>query len=389
MKGGGDERPLVCHIIYSFEMGGLENGLVNLLNSEAFKKFNHRVLCIESRSEFTNRVSRDDIRILALNRSKIGVQQLRWRLFQIFKKIKPQIIHTRNISALDAVLPAFAACKGKRIHSEHGWNSSDIDGPPKKHTFLRRMHRPLINQFVALSCEIHNYLSYQVGVAESRLTTIPNGVDTQKFRPLSIHAFDRPTNDWPFCKSDFVIGTVGRADLVKNQMFLLHVFSSLRKKHPELPLKLVVVGDGPLLSDLKALADQLEIRQHCWIPGSRNDIPTILRHLNVFVLPSLLEGMSNSILEAMASALPVLASNVGGNPELVKPFDRVGLFSNDDGTDLEDQLWRLASDLNLTSRMGEANRTRVIQNFSLDAMSQKYSRLYDTFLVPDQTVFKP
>jgi len=180
------------------------------------------------------------------------------------------------------------------------------------------------------------------------------------------------------------IGTVGRLDPVKNQAALLHLCRRLLDRDPALGrrLRLVIVGDGPLRANLEAETAALGLAGQVSFTGARSDTPELLRTLDVFVLPSLNEGISNTILEAMSTGLPVVAARVGGNPELVAEGVTGGLYDPADPAGLEGALLPYLTDPDLRRAHGAAGRRRVVQNFSLDAMVQRYLDLYDELLTP-------
>ena len=179
-----------------------------------------------------------------------------------------------------------------------------------------------------------------------------------------------------------VIGTVGRLDPVKNQVSLLQALAALRREQPALAgsLRLVIAGDGPLHGSLEQSAADLGVADAVWFAGARSDTPDILRALDVFVLPSLNEGISNTILEAMASGLPVIAGRTGGNPELVQDGATGALYDVGAPGELERVILAYLTNPALRTAHGEAGRARVVQNFSLTAMVQRYLDLYDELL---------
>jgi glycosyltransferase involved in cell wall biosynthesis len=173
---------------------------------------------------------------------------------------------------------------------------------------------------------------------------------------------------------------VGRLDPVKGQDRLLKAFALLATQ-VAVPVRLVIAGDGPLRPSLLQLVEQLGLQEAVWLPGARDDVPTLLRNCDVFILPSLNEGISNTIMEAMASARPVIAGRVGGNDELV--IDGVtGLLyeAGEAAADIEHlaaSMRRYAADPGLARRHGMAGHERVLRDFSLEAMVQRYLDLYD------------
>jgi glycosyltransferase involved in cell wall biosynthesis len=178
--------------------------------------------------------------------------------------------------------------------------------------------------------------------------------------------------------SSLTIGTVGRLDRVKNQSALLAAFHRILERHPKLRgrLRLIIAGDGPMRRELAEMIERYGIGSDVWLPGARSDVPAIMRAMDVFVLPSLNEGISNTILEAMSTSRPVIAGRVGGNPELIE-HERTGLlYDSADSSALETALLSYIEQPALRQAHGVAARERVLARFSLDAMVDRYADFY-------------
>jgi glycosyltransferase involved in cell wall biosynthesis len=169
---------------------------------------------------------------------------------------------------------------------------------------------------------------------------------------------------------------------VKAQPILARAFVQALQMQPALRerLRLVMIGDGPLRAEAQALLDSAGVGHLTWLPGERADVPEVMRGLDCFALPSLAEGVSNTILEAMSSSLPVLATNVGGNPELVVAGQTGRLVAAGDVEALAVGLVGMAADPAGAAAMGRAGRERVERQFSLPAMVAAYQALYDRLL---------
>ena len=139
-----DPRPLILHVIHHLYMGGMENGLVNLLNRMPDSRFRHAIACVEDYSDFRRRLRRMDVDVIALHRSRVGVWEIRRAIFNHCRRLRPAVVHTRNLSGLDALLPARLAGVPRCIHGEHGWDVNDLHGDHWKPVLLRRLHSPLI-----------------------------------------------------------------------------------------------------------------------------------------------------------------------------------------------------------------------------------------------------
>jgi sugar transferase (PEP-CTERM/EpsH1 system associated) len=372
------ERPLVLHVIHRLATGGLENGLVNLVNAMPPTAFRHAIACVEDATAFRDRIRAPGVDVVAFDRSRIGVWRLRRELFRLCRRLKPTIVHTRNLSGLDALLPARAAGVRRIVHGEHGWDVGDVDGTARRPALLRRLHAPLVDRFITVSKDLERYLVKRIGIAPARITQIYNGVDTTVFTPL-----DPPTRAAlppGFApEGTLVVGTVGRVQPVKDHATLLRAFAALATSAPAIAAKtrLVIVGDGPSLAELRALAATLSVDAATWLAGNQTDVSALMRAFDVFALPSRNEGISNTILEAMATGVPVVASAVGGNVELVDDDATGMLFPAGDAAALARALERYLADAALRAAHGRGARAIATERFSLPAMVAGYQGVYE------------
>jgi sugar transferase (PEP-CTERM/EpsH1 system associated) len=375
-------RPLVLHILYRFDTGGLENGVVNLINHLPPTAFRHVVVALtEIAPQFAARIRRDDVEMIALHKPAGHGFKLYPQLHRLFRQRRPAIVHTRNLAALECQVPAALAGVPVRIHGEHGRDVDDLDGTSVRYQWARRVYTPFVHQYVALSRDLAGYLERQVGVPPARISQVYNGVDLDRFQGQRGDRQAIP--GCPFTDPAlFVVGTVGRMQIVKAQTLLARAFVRALELQPSLRdrLRLVMVGEGPLRAESQALLDAAGVGPLAWLPGERDDVPDVMRGLDCFVLPSLAEGISNTILEAMACGLPVLATAVGGNVELVDDGVTGALVSGADVDALAAGLVSMASDAARAAAMGLAGRVRVERHFSLRSMVGAYQGLYDKLL---------
>lgn len=375
-----DTRPLVLHVIHELAMGGLENGLVNLIEGLPPAEFRHAIACVEGATEFRHRLRRDDVEVIPLHRSRVGLWHMRRDVFALCRRLRPALVHTRNMSGLDAMLPARLAGVPRIVHGEHGWDVNDLRGEQWKPVLLRRLHRPLVSRYITVSRHLQRYLVERIGVAEARITHICNGVDTARFAPSAQKPSLLPGS--LAAGARFVIGTVGRAQAVKDQATLLRAVARIVAAEPGLrgSLRVAVVGGGPLLEDLRALAHDLGIADIAWLPGNRDDIADALRLFDVFVLPSLAEGISNTLLEAMASGLPVAATTVGGNTEIVEDGSWGRLFAPGSVDALASILLDYVRHATIRAAHGEAARRAAVTRYGLPVMVARYRETYHALL---------
>jgi sugar transferase (PEP-CTERM/EpsH1 system associated) len=377
------ESPLIAHVIYRLDVGGLENGLVNLINHMPASRYRHAIISLTGLSDFRQRISRPDIECIALNKRPGNDIGMLWRLWRVFRQLRPAIVHSRNLAALEAQLPAWLAGVPGRIHGEHGRDVHDLDGTRRRYRWIRRFYRPLVQRYVPLSRELADYLREQVGVADAKIRPICNGVDVKRFRPRG-GATRNAVLPPGFANQDsLLIGTVGRLEAVKDQLTLVQAFSEMcRHKASDTRLRLVLVGDGSLRGDIEALLTREGLEDRAWLAGSRGDIPALLAALDVFVLPSLAEGISNTLLEAMACGLPAVATRVGGNTELVSEGETGFLVPRADPPAMAAALQRYLESAELRAAHGAAGRGRAEKEFSITGMVRRYLEVYDELCRP-------
>ncbi|MDQ3189316.1 MAG: TIGR03088 family PEP-CTERM/XrtA system glycosyltransferase [Pseudomonadota bacterium] len=373
-----NQRPLIAHVVYRFDIGGLENGVVNLINRLSESNWRHAVVALtEVAPGFAQRVWQRDVQYLSLHKPPGHLWRHYPRLTQLFRNLRPAVVHTRNLAALEAVVPAWAAGVPVRIHGEHGRDSSDPNGARRRYQWVRRAYSPFVSRYVTVSKDLELYLRDRVGIAPERIAQIYNGVDADRFRD---GAEARAGIDGcPFRSPEhWLVGTVGRMDHVKDQTTLARAFVRALEMKPGMRdrMRLVMVGEGVLRAEAERILQRAGARELAWFAGERNDVPQVMRGLDCFVLPSLGEGISNTIQEAMASALPVIATRVGGNAELVEDGVTGRLVPAADPAALAQAIVDYIDDPVRARQHGRAARLRIERTFSLERMVDSYHQLY-------------
>lgn len=320
----------IVHLLYRFAAGGLENVIVQLVNGLPRENFRHTVVALtEVDPAFAARIERDDVEFVSLHKAPGQPFALYPKMYRLLRRLRPDVLHTCNIAALEFMPVAWLARVPLRIHAEHGWDVADPDGSNAKYLFLRRIYKYFVHEIVAVSSQLLDYLTCRVGVAQDHLHLIRNGVNTFQFRPFC--AGDEYPDGMPFDpERHFIVGSVGRFEPIKNPQLLVRSFIELRSKPGHDTMRLVMVGDGPLRNELIGELLQAGLEGNFWLPGSRADIPRILRTFGCFVLPSLAEGTSCTLLEAMATGCQIVATAVGGNVDLLDSGRYGTLTKSDD-----------------------------------------------------------
>lgn len=371
-------QPLVMHLVYRLDFGGLETLLVECVNRMPAEKYRHIIVCLTDFSEFSKKISRHDVEILSLHKQPGWGLKSHVDFWWLCKKWKPQILHTYNLPTIEYTFTGFFAGVPIRIHAEHGRDINDPEGKIWKYKVLRKLLKPLIDYFVPVSIELKNWLSTAIGVPQRKIRLINNGVDLQRFHLKTappVHL--EKTENLP--AQLFVIGTVGRIQEVKNHVALIDAFVLLRKNFPEMKesLRLMIIGDGPLLNALKEKVAREDLREFVSLPGARDDIPEILNTMSLFAMSSLAEGTPVVMLEAMASSLPVVATDVGGIPDLLQHGVTGQLVERANVPALAQAMGCYLRTPELLQQHGTAARRWVESHYSLEAMLGEYLSLYD------------
>lgn len=374
------EQPrLVVHLVQQLDVGGMENGLINLIRHMPADRYRHAIVCLKDYTAYHAHIKSRGVEIVSLNKREGKDWGHYLRMFRILREMKPDLIHTRNLHGIEGQLVAALAGVKLRVHGEHGRDMSDLHGKRLKYRLLRRLLRPLIGHFIAVSHDLEEWLIDSVGAEPGRVSHISNGVDSVQFHPrLGPPAAVGPAG---FMHDNaFVIGSVGRMDEVKDYPTLVEAFLRLiASPHPaHQRMRLLIVGDGPQRAECLDMLQRAGAAHRAWLPGERSDIAQLLRAMDLFVLPSLAEGSSNTILEAMATGLPVVATAVGGNPVLVHP-GFTGILVPPRTPDL---LAAAIADYcripEMGTRHGMRARSQVIARHSLPEMARCYTEVYDS-----------
>jgi sugar transferase (PEP-CTERM/EpsH1 system associated) len=385
MMGDDKIRPVkVLHVVHSLDVGGLENGVVNLINRLDSDRFCQIVCCLTRAGKLVSRIERQGTEVLEVGHSAKSFRFPLVKLAQVFGRISPDIVHTRGWAAVDAVFAARLARVPAVIHGEHGRDWNDTAGVTFRRNQVRRLVGLMVDRYVVVCNFFRNWLRDTCKIREEKILHIPNGVDTRKFAPLApkvSHYSAAATSQMMALRKRLslpthgtVLGTIGRLDPVKDFDTLLGGFARARSRFPE--TRLVIVGDGPMRQKLIRVATDLGVGPYVSWLGEREDIPVLLRCFDLYIQSSIFEGMSNTILEAMASGLPVVATRVGGTPELVDERVNGRLVPAQDPVALGDALVTYIADPMLRASHRETARQRTLERFDLSRMVTAYRNLY-------------
>ncbi len=364
----------VLHVINRLDMGGTEYGILKVIAGLGNENFEHALCAIRGFDAGLAQERKLENKIFVAAQKDAGFEFLLFRLRKIMRAYQPHIVHSRNWGAIEAIAAARLAGVPVAIHSEHGYEVDMLEGLPRRRRVLRRALYGMADAVFTVTGDLRSYHAQQAWVAADRIRVLHNGVDTQRFAPRP-EKRRKIRQQLGLPEEGFVVGTVGRMVPIKDHATLLTAARALTGRGMDVHVALA--GSGPELArHQQFVASSPQLAGRVSFLGAAQNIPDVLNALDVFVLPSLREGMSNTILEAMASGLTVMVTRVGGNPELVED-DRSGwLFAPGDAADLAARLERLAGDADLRQRMGAAARERAVEHFRLERMVDDYRNLY-------------
>ncbi len=355
------ERNLVIEVIYAPLVGGSETLAFALCKQWKAQGVAVRICCLYEKQGAL--IALFEEAGIAYDLLDIGGKSWlqRWlRVARYFWKLKPRVIHAHHLGTLVNVLvPAYITGCTYVVYTEH--SSLEIC----KTEWMRRvipLASRLVKKVTCVSNTLVEFFAKELGVPSNKLVAIYNGVDTTKFKPGTVS--DR-------ARSKIRIGAVGRLVEEKDYPTLLRALALLKALGVRFEAE--IIGDGPLACDLHSLAKELQITDVLLFRGHRQDIPELLRELDIYVLCSQSEGMPIAVLEAMATGLPVVATNVDAVPEVVKHNVNGILVEKGDPCALADAVQGLICDPVLRQRLGSLGLQDVGAAFSINNTTRIYA----------------
>jgi len=372
----------ILHCVDSLGRGGLENTLVNLIEHLGPPRFEHIVCAVRRLGPHAERLQVGGVSVVCLDKDATGSRFQMRSLARVIRQFRPAIVHSRNWAAVEAVVAGRWAGGCAVVHSEHGILTDSIAGESWRKTCFRRLAYELADRVVSVSDQLRTLQAGRTRFPASKITVIHNGVDTSRFFPNAMIR-NRMRQELALADDEFCIGCVGNLFPIKDHMTLLAAIKELAASCQS--WRLLLVGEGPERSRLEAFISGERWRHRVQFIGSSPHVAELLQAMDVYVLPSLSEGISNSLLEAMATGLPVVVTATGGNPEVVVDGDSGLLFPVGGVGQLAETLKRLHAESERRGKFAQNALRRIHESFSLDAMVGKYADLY-VDLVPQMTV---
>jgi sugar transferase (PEP-CTERM/EpsH1 system associated) len=364
----------ILHVLNRLATGGTENIAFRLIGCMDGEIFEHRLIALRGMDPAWDRASLPGGGLLMEGREGNGFEFHVFRLARVMRAYRPHIVHSRNWGAIEAIPAARLARVPIAIHSEHGYELDMLGGLPNRRRAVRRVAFSMADAVFTVTRELREFHASQAWVVPEKIRVIYNGVDTQRFFPCpEARVSLRKKHSVP--ENRFIVGTVGRIVPIKDHPTLLRALEKLLRSG--IDAHALIVGSGPELERNRQLVNASKyIQGRVTFIGSSDEVPELFNTMDVFALPSISEGMSNTLLEAMASGLPVIATGVGGNTEVIEEGRSGSLFPPGNADVLAERLALLASSESLRKAHGVAARLRAVERFSLDRMLRDYSDLY-------------
>lgn len=357
----------VLHVVHHLQPGGMEYGLIKLVNGLAGGPIESIVCSTSAADAQMARQLAPGVRLVELRRRSGNDPRLVWQLYRLFRCERPDISHTHAWGTLlEGLIAARLARVPVVMHGEHG----TLQLKPYQ-VRAQRWAWSRVDRLLSVSSRLAERMSATIGVPLARITVLRNGVDLTRFGRISRK---EARLELGITDDVVVIGHVGRLVPVKDQVALVHAAAVLRDRGVK--VRVLIVGDGPLRAALEQQIADLDLRAYVQLLGHRGDVERFFAGLDVYVLCSRSEGMPNTILEAMASGVPVVSTKVGGADELVVDGETGLLVPAAQVIALADALQRLVLDGRLRLAMGAAGRERAEAKFSVAAMLAAYEETY-------------
>ncbi len=371
---GPVDRPIrVMHVVDLLALAGMEYGVMKVANRLDPARVAVSICCLRFQADAAKAVLDPRIPVFALEERVERNLGLVLKLAGLFRRERIDIVHSHNWATyFYSTLAARLAGVPVHIHGEHG---HDSQAPARRRLLIKRALAPAVTRFVAVSGDLGRELVQDWHLRPERVRLIANGVDLDRFHAEK--ASDALRDSLGIPPGEKVVVSVGGLRRIKDYPTLLGAFSLLRARLGE--GRLVIVGHSyyrEIREELDQLAETLGIRDQVIFTGVRQDVPALLRLCDVYVNSSLFEGMSNTILEAMAMGIPVVATRVGGNPELVTDGVTGYLVPPGDPGALARRVEALLRDPALRAAMGEAARGQVERRHRMESMVRANEELY-------------
>ncbi|MEK7703135.1 MAG: glycosyltransferase [Nitrospirota bacterium] len=360
----------IMHLTFSLDVGGLENVVLNLSKKIDKNRYCQRVCSLTSRTAMAAEFEQCGIPVHRLNKRDGLDPFLPSRLSRLLQEHQVHILHTHNPGPFFyGFLGAKLSETTKLVHTEHS-------SLPRNYRLMSKIISFFSRGFEKIISDSHSVTEHMIvvqGLPAEKIATIYNGIDTDLY--ATALRDEALLSEFGIPMGSKIIGAVGRLESEKNHATLLSAFQKVSRIIPN--AYLVIVGDGTLRDQLTAQARSLHIDTHVVFLGSRRDVYRLLPLFDLFVLPSKSEGLPLAILEAMAAKIPIVATRVGGIPEIIRDQETGWLVPPEDSAAMGEGIVALLLDRKRANSFSEAAFKVVVSRFSIQAMVSQYEVIYE------------
>ncbi len=366
----------VMHVIETLEIGGAESVLADLVNL-CEPRFQPYICCLEQSGPIERRL-RKDAQVFVMHRQGGNDYTLPFRLARLFSEQRIDVVVSHGWGTyLESVLARKLSGAQVMVHVAHGNFPPHAPGPTSRlKRLIRRCAETLfsvgVHQFVAVSEGVKSAITSQTAIPAGKIRVVLNGVPIIAPKPEQ-GAMLRKTIG--LREDDVVVGTVGRLAAIKNYACLLRAMAVAKRENAQ--IKLVLLGDGDEREALETLSEQLGLKEDVHFLGNRDDVTGWLNVFDMFVLSSLYEGVSRAILESMAASLPVIATDVGGNREVIVDGVTGLITPPSEPNNLAKAILQLAGDKASSNEMGRKGLARVKEHFSIEQTLKMHEKIWE------------
>lgn len=362
------EKKKVLLITHDLDLGGLQRVVVTICRTLDRSRFDVSVLCMRKAGLYVSEIEKLGIPVILIPvRSKGTDYFASMKVAAVFRKLKPDVIHTHNTQPfIEGTIAAVMTGVKRVIHTDH----ARIFPDKRRYMLMEWLLSHFVEKVVGVSEHTTKSLNKYEHISEKKLTTIVNGIE---YESISVNIeLKKKTLSLP--SNCLVIGAAVRLSEQKGLHYVIEVLPDLIKNYPH--IEMVIAGDGPLRMQLQVRAKELKIDKKVHFIGPRLDVLELLQVFDIYVLPSLWEGLPMIILEAMASGCPVIATDVGGVREAIVDNETGILVEPGNKKALYEAIEKLVTDKDLRKKLGVNSRQRFNEKFTADIMVKKYEALY-------------
>jgi glycosyltransferase involved in cell wall biosynthesis len=357
-------------ITHDLAIGGLQQVVVNLCRNIDRDKFDISVLCLRHKGEFSSEIERMGIKVIEISRDANSKNYFNFlKVSQILRAEKIDIVHTHNIEPfIDGTIGSLLSGVKNIVHTDHARQFPD----KKRYMFQEWLMSHFAYKIVGVSEHTAENLIKYEKISRKKIMVISNGIDGEQFE-FQIDK-EKKKSELGIKNNGLILGLGVRLTDQKGISYLIKAMATVVKEIPD--INLLIAGEGPLKESLEEEAASLGVGKNVLFLGPRLDIPELLKLFDLYVLPSLWEGLPMVLLEALAAGCPILATDVGGNSTAIKNGVNGSLVEAESSEKLANEIVRLCKNEDIRKKYSENGKKIFLENFTSKIMTERYEKLY-------------